>query len=181
MEGRKRPVSPSGPRQHPSTWSGCRHSAISEPKPEQTAQRPCALAQHREANLFLRGIVPSLGFRTDEVYYSRKERMAGESKYPLSKMVALAAEGVTSFSVEPMHAMTVVGLVSLVVALVMLVYTIVSCATGNAVAGWGSIMVSIWLVGGLVITSLGVTGEYVGKAYLETKRRPRYIVDVELD
>ena len=140
-----------------------------------------ALAQHREANLFLRGIVPSLGFRTDEVFYSRKERMAGESKYPLSKMLALAAEGSTSFSLEPMHVMTAVGVVALFVALVMLVYTIVSCATGNAVAGWGSIMVSVWLVGGLVITSLGVTGEYVGKAYIETKRRPRYIVDVELD
>lgn len=140
-----------------------------------------ALSQHREANLFLRGIVPSLGFRTDEVFYSRRERMAGESKYPLSKMLALAAEGITSFSIEPMRVMTAVGVVALLVALAMLVYTIVSCATGNAVAGWGSLMVSIWLVGGLVITSLGVTGEYVGKAYLETKRRPRYIVDVELD
>ena len=140
-----------------------------------------ALAQYREANLFLRGMVPSLGFKTDEVYYSRKERMAGESKYPLSKMLALAAEGITSFSIEPMHVMTVVGIIALFVALIMLIYTIVSCATGNAVAGWGSIMVSIWLVGGLIITSLGVTGEYVGKAYLETKRRPRYIVDVELD
>jgi glycosyltransferase involved in cell wall biosynthesis len=140
-----------------------------------------ALAQYREANLFLRGMVPSLGFKSDEVYYGRKERMAGESKYPLSKMLALAAEGITSFSIEPMHVMTAVGVVTLFVALIMLIYTIVSCATGNAVAGWGSLMVSIWLVGGLVITSLGVTGEYVGKAYLETKQRPRYIVDVELD
>lgn len=140
-----------------------------------------ALAQYREANLFLRGIVPSLGFRTDEVFYSRKERMAGESKYPLSKMLALATEGITSFSIEPMHVMTAVGIIALFVALIMLVYTIVSCATGSAVAGWGSLMVSVWLVGGLVITSLGVTGEYVGKAYLETKRRPRYVVDVELD
>lgn len=140
-----------------------------------------ALAQYREANLFLRGMVPSLGFKTGVAYYSRKERMAGESKYPLSKMLALAAEGIMSFSIEPMHVMTVVGVVTLFVALVMLIYIIVSCATGNAVAGWGSLMVSIWLVGGLVITSLGVTGEYVGKAYLETKQRPRYIVDVELD
>ncbi len=140
-----------------------------------------ALAQYREANLFLRGMVPSLGFKTDKVYYSRKERMAGESKYPLSKMLALAAEGITSFSIEPMHVMTAVGIIALFVALIMLIYTIVSCATGNAVAGWGSLMVSIWLVGGLVITSLGVTGEYVGKAYLETKQRPRYIVDIELD
>lgn len=140
-----------------------------------------ALSQYREANLFLRGIVPALGFRTDKVFYSRKERMAGESKYPLSKMIALAAEGITSFSIEPMHVMTAVGLIAILVALAMLIYTIVSWATGNAVAGWGSLMVSIWLVGGLVITSLGVTGEYVGKAYLEAKGRPRYVVDVELD
>ena len=140
-----------------------------------------ALSQYREANLFLRGIVPSLGFRTDKVYYSRKERMAGESKYPLSKMFALAAEGITSFSAKPMHVITMIGIVSLVIAIIMLIYTIASCATRNAVAGWGSIMVSIWLVGGLIITSLGVTGEYVGKAYLESKQRPRYIVDVELD
>jgi len=140
-----------------------------------------ALSQYREANLFLRGIVPALGFRTDRVFYGRRERMAGESKYPLSKMLALAADGVTSFSIEPMHVMTAVGIVAILIAVVMLVYTIASWATGHAVAGWGSVMVSIWLVGGLIITSLGVTGEYVGKAYLETKGRPRYIVDVELD
>lgn len=140
-----------------------------------------ALAQYREANLFLRGIVPSLGFKSDTVEYARKERLAGESKYPLGKMVALAIEGITSFSTKPMRVMTVMGLCSVLFALAMLVYTIASWATGNAVAGWGSLMVSIWLVGGLVITSLGVTGEYVGKAYLESKRRPRYLVDEELD
>lgn len=140
-----------------------------------------ALSQYHEANLFLRGIVPALGFKTDQVFYSRKKRMAGTSKYPLSKMLALAVEGITSFSIEPMHVMTMVGLISILIALIMLIYTIASWATGNAVAGWGSLMISIWFVGGLIITSLGVTGEYVGKAYIECKDRPRYIVDVELD
>lgn len=140
-----------------------------------------ALSQYREVNLFLRGIVPSLGFKTGEVYYDRAERIAGESKYPLSKMVGLAVDGITSFSVKPMQVITVVGAVSMLIALVMLVYTIVSVATGHAVAGWGSIMVSIWLVGGFLILAVGITGEYVGKAYLEAKHRPRYVVETVLD
>ena len=140
-----------------------------------------ALSQYGEANLFLRGIVPSLGFKTDTVTYARKERLAGESKYPLNKMVGLAVEGITSFSTKPMRAVTVVGLASVLFAIAMLVYAIASWASGHAVAGWGSLMVSNWLVGGLVMTALGRTGEYVGKAYLETKRRPRYIVEEELD
>lgn len=139
-----------------------------------------ALSQYREANLFLRGIVPSIGFKTDTVTYARKERLAGESKYPLNKMVGLAVEGITSFSTKPMRAVTVTGLVSMLFAIVMLIYAIVSWTLGHAVAGWGSLMVSIWLVGGLVMTALGITGEYVGKAYLESKRRPRYLVEEEL-
>ncbi len=139
-----------------------------------------ALSQYQEVNLFLRGIVPSLGFRTGEVYYERAERVAGESKYPLRKMVALAVDGITSFSVKPMQIITVVGLFAMLFALAMLVYTIVSVATGHAVAGWGSLMVSIWLVGGFLILSVGITGEYVGKAYMESKHRPRYIVEEEL-
>lgn len=140
-----------------------------------------ALSQYREVNLFLRGIVPSLGFKTGEVRYERAERIAGESKYPLSKMVGLAVDGITSFSVKPMQAIAVVGVFAILFALVMLVYTIVSVATGHAVAGWGSLMVSIWLVGGFLILSVGITGEYVGKAYMESKRRPRYIIEEELD
>lgn len=139
-----------------------------------------ALSQYGEVNLFLRGIVPTLGFKTDKVYYRRGERLAGESKYPLSKMVGLAVEGITSFSTKPMHWIMVGGIVAFLVGLVMLVYTIVSWATGNAVAGWGSLMVSVWLVGGLVMVSLGVTGEYIGKIYLEVKHRPRYIIETEL-
>ena len=139
-----------------------------------------ALSEYQEVNLFLRGIVPSLGFKTGKVEYARAERVAGESKYPLNKMIALAVDGITSFSIKPMQIITVLGLISLLMALVMLVYTVVSVCTGHAVAGWGSIMVSIWLVGGLLILSLGVTGEYVGKAYMESKHRPRYIVEEEL-
>ena len=140
-----------------------------------------ALAEYQEVNLFLRGIVPSLGFKTGEVYYERAERIAGESKYPLSKMIGLAVDGVTSFSIKPMQIITVVGLFAMLFALVMLIYTLVSVATGHAVAGWGSLMVSIWLGGGFLILAVGITGEYVGKAYLESKHRPRYIVEEELD
>lgn len=139
-----------------------------------------ALSRYGEVNLFLRGIVPTLGFKTAKVYYKRGERLAGESKYPLSKMVGLAVEGITSFSTKPMHWIMVLGIIAVLVGLFMLIYTIVSVATGHAVAGWGSMMVSIWLVGGLVMVSLGVTGEYVGKIYLEVKHRPRYIIEREL-
>ena len=146
-----------------------------------SARALVALSQYRESNLFLRGIVPSLGFKTDTVTYARKERLAGESKYPLNKMIGLAIEGITSFSTKPMHMVTIMGLASVLFAIAMLIYTIVSWALGHAVAGWGSLMVSIWLVGGLVMTALGVTGEYVGKTYLESKQRPRYLVEEELD
>ncbi len=139
-----------------------------------------ALSEYQEVNLFLRGIVPSLGFKTGTVEYARAERVAGESKYPLKKMIALAVDGITSFSIKPMQVITVVGLISLFIALIMLIYTIISVCTGHAVAGWGSIMVSIWLVGGFLILSVGVTGEYVGKAYMESKHRPRYIIEEEL-
>lgn len=140
-----------------------------------------ALSQYHEANLFLRGIVPSLGFQTAEVAYARKERMAGESKYPLGKMIGLAADGVTSFSTKPMHWIMVLGGLSLVVALIMLIYALISWASGAVVDGWSSLIVSIWLVGGLTMVSLGIAGEYIGKIYLETKHRPRYMVDRFLD
>ena len=128
---------------------------------------------------FLYGTVPgraALGL----IQKTRAERVAGESKYPLGKMMALAVDGITSFSVKPMQVITMVGVFAMLFALVMLIYTIVSVATGHAVAGWGSLMVSIWLVGGFLILSVGITGEYVGKAYMESKHRPRYIVEEEL-
>ena len=136
-----------------------------------------ALSRYTEENLFLRGIVPSLGFRTEKVYYRRGIRAAGESKYPLSKMVSFALEGITSFSVKPLRMITSIGVLSIVVGLAMLIYTVVSVLSGNAVAGWGSIMVSMWLLGGLILVSLGIVGEYIGRIYLETKHRPRYIIE----
>lgn len=140
-----------------------------------------ALSGYGEANLFLRGIVPQLGFETARVYYRRGERLAGESKYPLPKMVSFALRGITSFSVAPIRLVTLAGLLSLVVAAAMVVYALASAALGSVVPGWTSLMVSVWLVGGMVMVSLGVVGEYVGQTYLESKRRPRYIVGEVLE
>lgn len=140
-----------------------------------------ALARYGEANLFLRGIVPSLGFSSSKVLYERAPRAAGESKYPLGKMVSFAVEGITSFSVRPLRLVTAAGVTFMLVALVMVIYALVSLAMGRVVAGWTSLMVSVWFVGGVTVTSLGVVGEYVGRIYLESKHRPRYIVAEELD
>lgn len=140
-----------------------------------------ALAQYGEANLFLRGIVASLGFRTAKVYYQRAERFAGESKYPLSKMVSLAVDGITSFSVTPLRMVTAAGFLFVAVAVVALIYTLISRALGTAVSGWPSLFISIWFVGGAIMLSLGVVGEYIGRIYMESKHRPRYIIFEELD
>ena len=139
-----------------------------------------ALSQYREVNLFLRGIVPALGFKTAKVYYKRGERFAGESKYPLGKMISFALEGITSFSVKPIRWVTMLGALSLLVSLAMIVYTLLSIARGNVVSGWSSLMVSIWFVGGLIMVSLGIVGEYVGRIYLEAKGRPRYVIAAEV-
>ncbi|MBR3226413.1 MAG: glycosyltransferase family 2 protein [Atopobiaceae bacterium] len=139
-----------------------------------------ALSRYGEANLFLRGIVPSLGFTTAEVYYRRGERFAGESKYPLKKMVGFAVDGITSFSVTPLRIVTFAGLAFLIISVIMLIYALVSLVIGVAVSGWTSLLVSIWFVGGALMTSLGIVGEYVGKIYIESKHRPRYIVAEEL-
>jgi hypothetical protein len=139
-----------------------------------------ALSQYGETNLFLRGIVPTLGFKTAKVYYRRRERFAGQSKYPLSKMLSLAVDGVTSFSVTPLRIVTIGGGVFVLIAMVMLAYALISLAMGTTVSGWTSLLVSIWFVGGALMISLGVVGEYVGKIYMESKQRPRYIVWEEL-
>lgn len=136
-----------------------------------------ALAKYKESNLFLRGIVPSLGFTTAKVYYKRGKREAGESKYPLKKMISFAVEGITSFSTKPLSIITGLGILSVLAGIAMLIYTIVSVCTGHAVAGWGSLMFSLWFVGGLILVSLGVIGEYIAKVYIEVKNRPRYIVE----
>ena len=136
-----------------------------------------ALSQFEEVNLFLRGLAPLVGFQSDVVYYDRSERFAGESKYPFKKMLAFAIDGITSFSVKPLRLITTVGMVIFVVSLFMLLYTLVSWITGNAVLGWTSTLASIWMIGGIQLLCLGVIGEYVGKIYNETKRRPRFIID----
>ncbi|WEV69552.1 glycosyltransferase family 2 protein [Bifidobacterium sp. ESL0775] len=139
-----------------------------------------ALSQYTEVNLFLRGIVPSLGFKTAKVYYKRNKRVAGESKYPLHKMLSFAIEGVTSFSVKPLHMITVIGGVSVIVGIIILIYTLLSLSNGHAQAGWTSLMCSLWIIGGLILVALGVVGEYIGRIYLEVKARPRYIIEEEV-
>ncbi|TCD54152.1 glycosyltransferase [Alloscardovia theropitheci] len=139
-----------------------------------------ALSQYHESNLFLRGIVPDLGFKTERVYYKRAERQAGESKYPLGKMIKFALEGITSFSVKPIRFIMLVGAAAFVISMLMLVYIFVSVLRGHAVSGWGSIMASMWLLGGAILMALGIVGEYVGKIYLEVKHRPRYIIEERL-
>ena len=134
------------------------------------------LAQFQEVNLFLRGIVPMIGYRTDTVEYERGERFAGESKYPLKKMLSFAMEGITSLSVKPLRMITGLGFLIFLVSLVMIVYNIVRWAMGATVTGWASLACSIWLIGGLILLSLGVVGEYIGKIYLETKGRPRFLI-----
>ena len=135
------------------------------------------LAQFTEVNLFLRGIVPQIGYKWTTVTYERAERFAGESKYPLKKMLAFAADGITSFSVKPIRLVFTVGVVIFLVSLVMLLYALISKILGYAHAGWTSLMASIWLIGGIQLLGLGVVGEYIGKIYNETKRRPRFIIE----
>ena len=139
-----------------------------------------ALAEYRESNLFLRGIIPELGFPSAVVTYARKERQAGESKYTLTKMMKLAFDGITSFSVRPIRLLSALGVATLLVAVVMAIYTLVRHFTGNTVSGWASLMISIWFLGGLNLLALGVVGEYIGKIYGEVKARPRYIVEQTL-
>ena len=139
------------------------------------------LAQFQEVNLFLRGIVPMIGYPTDTVEYERGERFAGQSKYPLKKMLSFALEGVTSLSVRPLRMITGLGFLVFLISLIMIVYNVVRWATGNTVAGWASLACSVWFIGGLILLSLGVIGEYLGKLYLESKGRPRYLIREVLD
>lgn len=134
------------------------------------------LQEYREVNLFLRGIVPLIGFPSDNVYYERKERFAGESKYPLKKMLSFAFDGITSFSIKPIRFILSLGLTIFVVSVVMLIYSVVRHFMGGTVLGWSSLMVSIWALGGLQLLAIGMVGEYIGKIYLEVKERPRYAV-----
>lgn len=136
-----------------------------------------AFAQYPERNMFLRGMVPTIGYKTDCVYYDRKERFAGESKYPLKKMISFAFDGITSFSINPIRLITGVGAVACLIAVIFAIYAIVQKILGHTVSGWASITCSIWFLGGLQMVSIGLVGEYIGKIYKEVKRRPRYIIE----
>lgn len=136
---------------------------------------------YKEVNLFLRGIFPLIGYKSDKVYYERAERFAGESKYPLKKMLNFAWDGITSFSVKPLRMICTLGFVILFISILIMIYSLIRKCTGNVVDGWTFLNISIWFIGGLQMISLGIIGEYVGKMYNETKARPRFIVAKNLE
>lgn len=138
------------------------------------------LSQFKEVNLFLRGIVPLIGYRYSVVTYERSERFAGESKYPLKKMLAFAFDGITSFSVKPIRFITALGFLIFLGSIVALIYSLVVNILGHTVSGWTSLVCSIWMIGGIQLLSLGIIGEYVGKIYKETKARPKYFIETYL-
>lgn len=134
-------------------------------------------SKYGETNLFLRGMMPLIGYRTDNVYYDRRERAAGESKYPLKKMLALAFNGISSFSVKPISLILGMGLFIIFVSLLALIYALCSYFTGHVVPGWTSLILSIWFLGGLQLLAIGLVGQYIGKIYIEVKHRPRYNIE----
>ena len=136
-----------------------------------------ALSEFEEVNLFLRGIVPLIGYKSATVEYERGERFAGESKYPLKKMLSFAFEGITSMSIKPIRMICVLGVIVFCVSIGILIYSLIRHFTGNTVWGWTSLAVSVWAIGGLQLLAIGIIGEYIGKVYLETKHRPKYIVE----
>ena len=140
-----------------------------------------AFSEFHETNLFLRGLVPMIGFKSAIVTYERSERLAGESKYPLKKMLALAWEGITSLSTKPIKMITRLGLIIFLISIIMLIYSIIRFFTGATETGWASLAVSIWAIGGLQMMAIGIIGEYIGKIYLESKHRPRFIVETFLN
>ncbi len=135
------------------------------------------LAQYKEVNLFLRGVVPLIGFPSAIVTYERHERFAGESKYPLKKMLSFAFDGITSFSVKPIRMITWLGVLIFIASIIMLLVLLVQKLFGYTVQGWTTLMGSIWMIGGIQLLCLGIIGEYVGKIYAEVKQRPRFIID----
>ena len=140
-----------------------------------------AFSEYKETNLYLRGMVPLLGYKTDCAYYERKERVAGESKYPLKKMLALAFEGISSFSTKPIDMITALGFGIIFLSVIAAVYAFVSYFMGNVEAGWTSLILSIWFLGGVQLLSIGLIGKYIGKIYTEVKHRPRYNIECVLD
>ena len=139
------------------------------------------LSNYKEVNLFLRGMFPLVGFKSDIVYYERNERFAGKSKYPLKKMLNFAWDGITSFSVKPLRMICILGFIILFISISIMIYSLVRKSTGNTVPGWTFLSISIWFIGGIQMISIGVIGEYIGKIYHETKQRPRYIIEEILE
>lgn len=138
-------------------------------------------SKYQETNLFLRGMMPLIGYKTDSVYYDRKERVAGESKYPLKKMLALAFNGISSFSVKPISLILGAGIFVIFASIAALVYALISYFTGHVVPGWTSLIICIWFLGGLQLVAIGLVGQYIGKIYIEVKHRPRYNIEKILD
>lgn len=134
-------------------------------------------SKYKETNLFLRGMMPLIGYQTDCVYYDRKERVAGESKYPLKKMLALAFNGISSFSVKPISMILGLGLFIILVSVLAAIYALISYFTGHVVPGWTSLILSIWFLGGVQLLAVGLVGQYIGKIYIEVKQRPRYNIE----
>ncbi len=134
-------------------------------------------SKYKETNLFLRGMMPLIGYQTDCVYYDRKERAAGESKYPLKKMLALAFNGISSFSVKPITLILGLGLFIIFVSILAAIYALISFFAGNVVPGWTSLILSLWFLGGLQLLAIGMVGQYIGKIYMEVKQRPRYNIE----
>ncbi|MBM6617082.1 glycosyltransferase family 2 protein [Bacillus suaedaesalsae] len=138
------------------------------------------LEHFQEVNMFLRGIVPLIGFKSTSITYDRKERLAGETKYPLKKMISFALDGITSFSVTPIRLVLFLGTTSFIISLLFGIYFLSLKFFGNTELGWTSLITSIWLIGGLQLIAIGLVGEYIGKIYKETKKRPKYIVDIDM-
>lgn len=138
-----------------------------------------ALLEYQERNLFLRGMVPLVGYQSSKVFYERKERFAGKSKYPLKKMVHFALDGITSFSTMPIKLIMNLGILIILISIILMIYTLIQKFNGGTVSGWSSLMISIWLLGGIQLLSLSVLGEYIGKIFTEVKRRPRFHIKYE--
>ncbi|MDE6286517.1 MAG: glycosyltransferase, partial [Muribaculaceae bacterium] len=138
------------------------------------------LAQYGESNIYLRGIMPDIGLKTAVVEYARTERTAGESKYPLSKMLSLGIDGITSFTAKPMRMIFVVGLALLIIDIIVAIWVLSAYIAGHTVSGWASLMLSVWFLGSLILMAIGVVGEYIGKIFVEVKHRPRYNIMEEI-
>ena len=138
------------------------------------------LDRYEESNLFLRGIIPELGFKSTTVVYEEKPRLAGESKYSLGKMMMLALNGITSFSIRPLRLIGVLGMLFFFLSIVMFIYSLIAYCQGKIVPGWTSLVAPIWMIGGIQLLAIGILGEYIGKVYIETKHRPRYEIDKQI-